>query len=95
MVSCEAEMVVFVLSVQHTLCRLPSRRHAKLLPWKSCLIFQLLDMGLQEDEFMMLPVNNVMKDLGSRSELFVSASLCFAGSGAIAPNQPGICPLGL
>lgn len=31
---------------------------------------------------MMLPVNNVLKDLTSRNELFVSLSLCFAGSGA-------------
>lgn len=30
---------------------------------------------------MMLPVNNVLKDLTSRNELFVSLSLCFAGSG--------------
>jgi hypothetical protein len=37
----------------------------------------------QEDEFMMLPVNNVLKDLSSPNELFVSLSLSFAGSGKL------------
>lgn len=35
---------------------------------------------------MMLPVNNVLKDLTSRNELFVSLSLCFAGSGTVSPT---------
>jgi hypothetical protein len=53
----------------------------------------VLYVGMQDDEFMMLPVNNVMKDLTSRSELFVSLSLCFAGSGAIAATITLLAPL--
>jgi hypothetical protein len=51
----------------------------------------VVHVGMQEDEFMMLPVNNVMKDLTSRNELFVSLSLCFAGSGAIPCSHSHRC----
>ena len=35
---------------------------------------------LQNDDFMMLPVNNVLKDLQSNNELFVNLALSFSGS---------------
>lgn len=38
---------------------------------------------MQNDQFMMLPVNNVLKDLTSNNELFINLALSFAGSGAL------------
>ena len=39
---------------------------------------------MQNDDFMMLPVNNVLKDLESGNELFINLALSYAGSGAPA-----------
>jgi hypothetical protein len=36
---------------------------------------------MQNDQFMMLPVNNVLKDLMSNNDLFINLALSFAGSG--------------
>jgi hypothetical protein len=43
--------------------------------------------ALQNDHFMMLPINNVLKDLESNNELFVNLALSFAGSGALSRQR--------
>jgi hypothetical protein len=44
-------------------------------------------LDMQNDDFMMLPVNNVLKDLQSNNELCVNLALSFAGSGAYLDTE--------